>query len=103
MKTNMMNIFVAAFLVMGGLSHIPLPACQAVASSQGDERRLVVVSDLELVGEIEGENISFTLAMNADVDKRRSQLALVSGDVAYIGGELPRKAELSRANSTYML
>ncbi len=84
----------AVFLVWVGVTAVPLLARDVVP---------VTVSDLELVGEIEGENISFALTLNADVHKRRSHLALVSGDVAYLDGELPRKAELSRDGSTYML
>ncbi len=77
--------------------------CLMVVPAFAREPEPVIVSDLELVGEIEGENISFALTLNADVDKRRSQLALVSGDVAYLDGELPRKAELSREGATYRL
>lgn len=72
-------------------------------SIQAREALPVAVSGLELVGEIEGENISFALTLNADVDRRHTSLALVSGDVAYLEGKLPRKAELSREASTYIL
>ncbi|MDP6811195.1 MAG: hypothetical protein QGH31_10825 [Kiritimatiellia bacterium] len=89
------------YLLLGLLAGLTFYAGTSAAYAR--EAKPVMVSDLELVGEIEGENISFALTLNADVDKRRSQLALVSGDVAYLGGELPRKAELSREQATYMI
>jgi len=94
MKTNH-SLLTAMLFVMG--------ACHVASPALDRESLPVVVSDLELVGEIEGENISFALTFNADVDQRHSRLALVSGDVAYLEGALPRRAELSRDASTYSL
>lgn len=63
----------------------------------------VVVSDLVLAGEIEGENIIFNLCLKAEVNEKGARLPLVVGDVAYLDGKLPRGAELKRIDNTYYL
>lgn len=76
----------------------------AVAFAYGaDERPGSYVSQLSLDGEIEGENITFTLQMEVDIQKRGTTLPLVAGDVAYLEGELPKKSELLRDGNTYSL
>ena len=94
------SFLTSGFLCLALASTMLTPASPALA--RGEERP-VLISDLALVGEIEGENISFALTFVADVAKRRSRLSLVSGDVAYLDGILPRKAELSREEAAYVL
>jgi len=61
------------------------------------------VSDLELRGEIEGENIVFDLSFNATVTEKETLLPLVLGDVAYLDGDLPRGSEIVRRENQYLL
>lgn len=61
------------------------------------------VSELSLGGEIEGENIVFTLRFTADVKSRHVTIPLVIGDVAHLGGDLPRKADLTRDGDRLLL
>lgn len=63
----------------------------------------VVASGLALEGEIEGENIVFTLTLDAEVKARKAVLPLVVGDVAYLDGTLPRGSELVREGAKYLL
>jgi len=84
------SIIIALLALAAGLS----PAMGA---------RDVAISDLELEGEIDGENIVFTLDFEADVAARKSTIDLVVGDVAYLEGDLPRGAELTRRGSGYVL
>ncbi len=56
----------------------------------------VSVSGLSLEGEVEGENLFFTLKFNVDSAQRQAVLPLVTGEVAYIESQLPRGAELVR-------
>lgn len=63
----------------------------------------VRVSDLSLDGEIEGENIVFTLSLRADVHGKNVRLPLVIGDVAYMDGRLPKRSKLVREGEQYVL
>jgi len=63
----------------------------------------VSVTGLTLDGEIEGENIVFTLAFNAEVKANNVTIPLVIGDVAYIDGKLPRGSEIVREGDKYVL
>ena len=56
----------------------------------------VSVTGLTLDGEIEGENIVFTLVFDADVRGNGVAVPVVVGDVAYLDGKLPRGSELVR-------
>lgn len=61
----------------------------------------ITVSDLELHGEIEGENIVFTLTLKADTKTKDALLPLVVGDIGYLDGKFPGKSELVRNGNTY--
>jgi hypothetical protein len=77
---------------------LSLLACEVMGNTEP-----VTVSGLSLAGEIEGENIVFTLKFTADVESRRAVIPLVVGDVAHLGGTLPRKAELTRDGDRLLL
>ena len=62
-----------------------------------------VVSDLNIRGEIEGENIVFDLTFDVVVDGKDVWLPLVVGDVAYLESVLPKNGELVREGSEYKL
>ncbi len=68
-----------------------------------DSEPAIHVSSLALEGEIEGENIVFSLTLRADVREKNARLPLVSGEVAYLSGKWPRSAELVREGDTYVL
>ena len=63
----------------------------------------VSVTDFNLDGDIEGENIALTLTLNVKSGKRDGLLPLVMGDVAYLAGEFPKGAELIRRHDLYLL
>ncbi|MDD4871830.1 MAG: hypothetical protein PHR77_14830 [Kiritimatiellae bacterium] len=63
----------------------------------------VSVTGLTLDGEIEGENIVFTLSFVADVKTSNVTIPVVIGDVAYLDGKLPRGSELVRDGDKYVL
>ena len=63
----------------------------------------VSVTGLSLDGEIEGENIVFTLSFDSDVRGNNAAIPVVIGDVAYLDGKLPRGAELVREGDKYVL
>ncbi len=56
----------------------------------------VEVSNVSLEGAIQGENIVFTLRLDAAVSDDGSVLTLVTGDNGYLDSTLPRGAELLR-------
>ncbi|MDA0323478.1 MAG: hypothetical protein O2923_12305 [Verrucomicrobia bacterium] len=81
-----------------------LAACAlAIAASAQAAPPEITVSDLAVRGEIEGENITFSLAFKADVARRGSRLPLVVGDVAYLDAKLPRKSKLIREGDRYVV
>ncbi|HEY8240521.1 MAG TPA: hypothetical protein VIH35_03700, partial [Kiritimatiellia bacterium] len=55
-----------------------------------------MISDLQVQGDIDGENVSFTLTLTADVARRGTAVTLVEGDVALLASKLPDDAKLSR-------
>jgi hypothetical protein len=61
------------------------------------------VSGLTLEGEIDGENIVFTLRLNVASKEKAVELPLVIGDVAYLDGSFPSKSKLIRRGDTYLL
>ncbi|MDA0577394.1 MAG: hypothetical protein O3B24_04780, partial [Verrucomicrobia bacterium] len=63
----------------------------------------VAVSALAVRGEIEGENIVFSLTFDADVARRGETIPLVTGDVAFLDGQFPRKATLLRQGDSFAL
>ena len=63
----------------------------------------IKVSDFELKGEIEGENIVFTLAFDAEVSGKGVEIPLVVGDAAYLDGKFPSGAELVRNGNKFYL
>lgn len=63
----------------------------------------VAINDLALSGEIQGENIVFTMDFNVERASRKSVVPLLLGDVAYLDGKLPGKAELVRDGAQYVL
>ncbi len=62
----------------------------------------IVISELDLRGSIEGENVSFVLNLQADVPDR-SRLTLVEGDVTCLTSAVPRGVELVREGKGYVL
>ncbi|MFH0909576.1 MAG: hypothetical protein V1929_12520 [bacterium] len=63
----------------------------------------VIVSDLQVTGRIDGENVTFNLSFSADVKKRGTELPLVEGDVAYLGDKLPDDVVLARHGKQMVL
>ncbi|MCX7005759.1 MAG: hypothetical protein NTY53_00625, partial [Kiritimatiellaeota bacterium] len=62
----------------------------------------IVVSELTLRGSIVGENVSFTLDLQAEAPDR-SRLTLVEGDVTCLTSSVPRGVELVREGKAYVL
>jgi len=75
----------------------------ALGGAAGEVELPVHVSKLTLDGQIDGENIVFTLAMDAEVNRDDTILPLVVGDVAYLDGDFPRSTELVRDGNRYVL
>lgn len=63
----------------------------------------VSFSELALKGNIEGDNITFTLSFVADVKKVNGTFQLVGGNVAYLSGKLPDDAMLLQELDGYYL
>ncbi len=63
----------------------------------------VGVSNVSLEGEIEGENIVFTLKFDVESRTQETALPLVVGDTAYLDGTFPRGAEIARDGDRYLL
>lgn len=62
------------------------------------------VSDMSVEGEIQGENIVFTLKCNIDVSKKDVVVPLVASEnVAYIDGQIPYRARLEWNKTGYSL
>ncbi|MBN1672959.1 MAG: hypothetical protein JXR37_18080 [Kiritimatiellae bacterium] len=80
-----------------------LALCLATSALARAPREDVVVSDLSLRGEIEGENIVFTLRFTADVNARRASLPLVAGEVSCLAADLPHRAKLELDGNRYVL
>ena len=59
------------------------------------------VSNVSLEGAIQGENIVFTLRLEADVAQAGTELPLVIGDTGYLDSTLPRGAELLREKDQF--
>ncbi len=70
----------------------------AVAATSG-----VNVSGLSVDGQIDGENITFTLTFKAEVSGRSASIPLVVGDVAYMESDFPRNAVLKRSGGSFIL
>ena len=68
-----------------------------VAPGQG-----IVIAELDLRGRIEGENVSFTLNLQADAPDR-SRLTVVAGDVTCLTSAVPRGVTLVREGKAYVL
>jgi len=75
----------------------------AASTARADVPSGVTVSDLQVTGRIDGENVTFTLSFNADVKQRGTELPLVCGDVAYLGDAFPRDTELVRRGKQMLL
>ena len=63
----------------------------------------VSVQTVALTGEVKGENVTFTLALTADVARRGALLPVADGTIVFTEGKLPRRAELQRQGSRYDL
>lgn len=62
------------------------------------------MSDMIVEGEIQGENIVFTLKCNIDVPKKNVVVPLVAdGNVVYIDSQIPYQARLERNKDGYSL
>ena len=92
MKNTVISMVVALSCLLG-----------ASLSDAAPQEPVVSVSDFALAGEIDGENIVFTLSFRADVKQRNTVLPLVVGDVAYLDGKLPKHSELLREGDRYLL
>lgn len=75
----------------------------AAFASQARAAGKVTVTDLTLEGEIQGENVVFTLNFKADPEERGAILPVIVGDVAYVDGRLPGGSELYREGNQYLL
>jgi len=73
-----------------------------VVASFGAEVDGYTVKDFSLTGAIEGENITFSLDFDVEAEKG-VDLPLVVGDVAYLDGTFPKRAELAREGNRYFL
>lgn len=69
----------------------------AVAAPGSD----AAVTAIGVTGEVTGENVTFTITLTADVERRGSVLTVADGAIVYTGGTLPRRAELQRRGSRY--
>ena len=63
----------------------------------------VDISDLELTGAIDGENVTFTLSFDAEVTGKDSKIRLVDGDVAYLEGRYSKGAKVSKNGKSFYL
>lgn len=62
------------------------------------------ISNLNLTGTIDGENVTFALSFTAEVDARSgADIRLVEGDVALLKGDFPSGAKLSKQDKSYFL
>lgn len=62
----------------------------------------ILISELDLRGRIEGENVSFTLNLQADAPGR-GRLTVVEGDVTCLTSAVPHGVELVREGKAYVL
>ena len=60
------------------------------------------VSGLTLDGEIQGENVTFTLSFQVDIREKNARIPLVEGDVTCLSESLPAGARLARDGKTYV-
>jgi hypothetical protein len=63
----------------------------------------VTIKNLVLTGQVQGENVSFTLDVTADVRKRGARLTLTEGDLVYMEGQLPKGVTIERRDQSYEL
>lgn len=61
------------------------------------------VSNVSLEGEIQGENIVFTLRLEAEAAKADILLPLVTGDTGYLDSTLPRGSQLLREKDQFLV
>lgn len=87
----MKKVFLAACLTLLGL------CWNAHAESD------VTIKNLVLTGQVLGENVSFTLDVTADVQKRGARLTLTDGDLVYMEGQLPKGVLIERRGRSYDL
>jgi hypothetical protein len=92
--------FVSSRLVRWGMISLLFAVSRAMAAAPEPP---VAVDKFALEGEIDGENIVFSLSLEAQPAARKSLLPVVNGDVAYLDGRLPRGAEVVRDGSAYLI
>ena len=63
----------------------------------------VTIKNLLLTGQVQGENVSFTLDITVDVQQRGARLTLTDGDLVYLEGQLPKGVTLERQGRSYDL
>ncbi len=80
-----------------------LAVLMVVAGSGFGSGTDAAISDLALRGEIEGENVVFSLSFDVTPIGKSPLLPLVIGDVAYLDGKLPKGAEIVRRGNQYLL
>lgn len=86
----MRKAIVTACLLIGG-------ALSILAQSD------VTIKDLTVTGQVQGENVSFTLDVTADVLARGARLTLAEGDLVYLEGQLPKGVTVERQGRSYAL
>ena len=83
-------------VVAAGLGIVAASTGMAATNAPADAAAGYTISDLSIQGEIEGENVVFTLEFTADARNRPCRLPLVAGEIACRETGLPRDAVLSR-------
>ena len=93
---NMKKMLMGWMLVLGAVGAEGMGRPQVVPG-QG-----IVISELDLRGRIEGENVSFTLNLQTDAPDR-SRLTVVEGDLTCLTSSVPRGVTLVREGKAYVL
>ncbi len=63
----------------------------------------VTIKNLAVTGQVVGENVSFTLDVTVDVQKRGARLTLTDGELVYMDGQVPRRVQVERQGRSYSL
>lgn len=98
MDMHMKSVFVAVLgsvLAISGMTATNTPA-DVITVAPPAAAAGYAISDLTINGEIEGENVVFTLAFTVDAQERSTRLPLVAGEIACRESGLPGDAVLSR-------
>jgi len=77
--------------------------CVLAISCFAADKPDVVVSEMTIKGRIEGENITFDISFQAEVNKRNAVIPILKGDAAHLDSSLPRKSRLERKEGAFLL